>query len=202
MRLTVFIAATIALCASSARAAVVNFEDLAPSTQYGAGATFTTGGADARILPFFFSGGGTTTNFARVSTGGMAGGTGNELTVNNVNVGFDFNDVPFTNAIALQFGEYGGNVNLEINGDQRNVLNFSALDGMTVGGATVEVVAGPPNAPLGSLFILSPGPINSFSIGGQELWIDNLISSCIPEPATLSLLALTTIPLLARRRAR
>src|SRR5688572_22065651 len=153
MRLTVFIATAIALCASAANAA------------------------------------GSTTNFARVSTGGMAGGSGNELTVNNVNVAFDFNDVPFTNAIALQFGEYGGNVNLEINGDQRNVPDFSALDGMTVGGATVEVVAGPPGAARGSLFVLSPGAITSFSIGGQELFIDNIISSCIPEPAALAFLA-------------
>ncbi|WP_145081334.1 PEP-CTERM sorting domain-containing protein [Poriferisphaera corsica] len=40
------------------------------------------------------------------------------------------------------------------------------------------------------------GPINNFSIGGQELHIDNVSYSAIPEPASLALLSLGSLALL------
>lgn len=58
---------------------------------------------------------------------------------------------------------------------------------MNIGGVTVTVLDA---GSKGAIFVI--GPVNSFSIGGQELAIDN-VTACIPEPATLSLLALAAL---------
>ena len=39
----------------------------------------------------------------------------------------------------LSYGEYGGNINLRINGDCWNAANFADLNGESVGGVTVFV---------------------------------------------------------------
>ena len=112
----------------------------------------------------------------------LAGGYGNELEwINNANVDFDFGGI--VNDIAFQFMDGGGNLNIEINGDFRNINEFSDIDGLSVGGTSV-VLGGTPS--YGTLYI--NGTIDSFSVGGQELNIDNVWY--VPEPATLLLLGL------------
>jgi hypothetical protein len=73
-------------------------------------------------------------------------------------------------SLTFRFGEYGGNLNIEINGDFRNFQNFSDLNGLTIGGANVSVTNGFGND-IGEVTI--SGTIDSFSIGGQELWVDD-----------------------------
>lgn len=131
---------------------------------------FTTGGTTKVTLKKFQWSGGTWTDtgFARVGNGGLAGGSGNELHVNNVNLDFGLN-IPIT-GLSLLFGEYGGNVNLEINGDFRNMNDFTEIVS-PVGGVNV-IVAFDPATRKGSLHL--GGPIHQFVIGGQELWIDDV----------------------------
>ena len=68
-----------------------------------------------------------------------ARGTGREINANNVNLRFKF-DYPLKK-ITLKFAELGGNNNMMVNGDFRNVGNLVSLNGLTVGGVTVTVTA-------------------------------------------------------------
>jgi hypothetical protein len=118
----------------------VDFEDLPlpPLGVYHVGDTFPTGPAMVAALPFQWSGGGWTNGgYAQVDTAGLAGGSGQEMTVNNINLHFHFG-TPLS-CLELKFGEYGGNLNIEINGDFRNFENFASINGLIIGGVQVSV---------------------------------------------------------------
>ena len=149
----------------------VDFEDLLLRTEYNVGNSFVDSGATITGETFFW-GDGTPFNggFTRVENGGAAGGTGNELQVNNINLAFDFGGpVP---GLELPFGEFGGNLNIQVNGDFRNFGNFDDIDGLTIGGVLVSVTAPSQTSPRGRLKL--SGTVQSFAIGGQELWIDDV----------------------------
>ncbi len=153
------------------------FEDLAAGTTYVVGDVFSSGGVDMKVEPFQWSNNIWTSNGqALVDTSQMAGGTGNDLMLNNVNVGFDFHQTLYN--LDLMFADYGGNVNIEINGDFRNLNDLIGLHGTQVGGVDVTVLPNPGGNPNQYLLHLD-GQISSFAIGGQELWVDNVSSSSI-----------------------
>ena len=127
-----------------------------------------TGIAPATSEFFFSSGSPYFGGFARVSGGGQSGGGGPDLELNNINLNFAFPEP--TDGFVLPFGEYGGNVNLRINGALRNVSDLSALNGTFVGGVLVNVV----NFGNDQGVLRTEGTIDSFAIGGQELWIGEL----------------------------
>lgn len=192
---TALIAATAAVCATTARGALLDFEDLTLGDTFTHPSSFNTSGVTVNTDVFTFGGGGTTANFAQVENGGNAGGSGNELEVNNVLLDFAFGVV---NGIKLQFGEFGGNINLKVNGTLLNVNNFSDLPG-AVGGVSITATANP----VGTLTLA--GNINQFAIGGQELWIDNIETrNGVPAPGTLALFAAALVgsAACARRRVR
>ncbi len=112
-----------------------------------------------------------------IQNGGMANGSGLEIMVNNISVDLDFGvDVQYMEVL---FGEYGGNLNFEINGDFRNVDDFVALDGLTVGGVDVAVTNGFGDDD-GVLYLTQNlDVIHQFKVGGQELWLDDICYSPI-----------------------
>ena len=186
------------LLVSFGSAQTLDFEDLALGAMYDPPAgpdpdSFVTNGVTVNVLDFVFSsgtsfGGG----FTEVENSGLAGGSGNELEVNNVNLGFDFGGPVQT--VGIVFGEYGGNINFEVNGDFHNVQNFQDLPAI-IGGATYNVT---PGSGAGSTMTIQ-GLINSISIGGQELWIDD-VRYVVPEPAGLGWLAIGLFAVLRRLR--
>jgi len=185
----------------SASAAVLDFEDLVLGTEYHVGDTFTTAGVPITGEAFWPSVGDPVAGgFARVVDDGMADGAGNELAVNNINLSFDFGG-PIA-GLSLQYGEYGGNLNININGDFVNFGNFTDIDNTTIGGTAIFTQdSGAAGNSSGALFVI--GTIDSFAIGGQELWIDNMVTSCVPEPATVALLGLGGLfASVCRRRPR
>ena len=158
----------------------IDFEDLSLGNVYGNGDSFVADDtgfqAEITLEEFTWSSGGTTNaGFAEVDGAGLAGGTGQDLQVNNTLLRFDFaNDVP---ALTLQYGEYGGNLNLEINGDFHNFEDFTDIGQGTavtsLGGVDI-FVADNPVTNLGQLRLV--GDVDQLKIGGQELWIDEVLS--------------------------
>jgi len=135
-------------------------------------ATSSTGNSVTVLgAPFTWSNGQVTQEgSAAIRSNGQAGHTGNEFAVNNILLKF----IPpesFPNGISILFGEYGGNVNLEVNGELANVSNFSELSGTSLGGAQILVTGGTGQG-LGELHII--GELKEFGIGGQELFVDHL----------------------------
>ncbi len=72
--------------------------------------------------------------------------------------------------ISFYYGDQGGNLNIQVNHDFRNIDQFSVLNGSTVGGADVTVKE---NSVTNGIVKLE-GNISAFCVGGQELFIDNL----------------------------
>lgn len=152
------------------RAGCIHFEDQSLGTRYKVGDTFTDSGVKIYVRPFEWSSGQLTYDgFAKVVKGGLAGGSGQEMAVNNVNFSFDFGGP--CRGLFLLFGEYGGNLNIDINLDFRNFQNFADINGATIGGVNVSIINGFGNDQ-GTLTL--SGPIESFTIGGQELWVDEV----------------------------
>ena len=171
----------IKFCRACKRNTATAFEDLALGSAFPHGSSFTTNGIQIDVDTFFTGPDCVLNPFtngqAVVVAGGLACGSGAELQVNNVNLGLDFGGP--ARDLMLRYGEYGGNVNLEVNGDCRNVADFAVLNGLTVGGVLVQVFdLGPPGNSCGVLSL--EGVATSFRIGGQELFVDD-VSACVQE---------------------
>ena len=175
---------------TNAEIRTLEFEDLFVSAQY---RTPTGGGPDSfstvpaslpaseaitvNITDFTWSSGIVFAGgVARALNTGFAGGSGQDLQVNNVNPEFALAGV---DGIAFDYGEYGGNVNLNVNGDFRNVNDFADVDGPTVGGVLVSIAN---SGPLGTVSL--EGEISTLAVGGQELYIDNLTTKCAVPTVT------------------
>ncbi len=157
----------------------VDFEDLSLDAIFRVGDSFVDSGVTVTGQTFFWSNGGSTDNgFARIEDGERAGGSGQEAQVNNINLAFDFGKT--LSDLGLRFGEFGGNLNLEVNGDMRNFEDFAEIDGGNIGGVKVSIMAAASEAQ-GVLAL--QGQINSFAIGGQELWIDDVCPHAITVEA-------------------
>lgn len=122
---------------------------------------------------FWLPTGSTTAGVATVQSNGDAGGSGNEIWANNINL--DFGLAKPLSSLDFLFGEYGGNLNVEINGQFRNFRDMQDIDLMTFGPATVSVTdltGGATGQGTGRVDVT--GIINSFLIGGQEFAIDDV----------------------------
>ncbi len=148
----------------------VDFESLELDRTFNVGDSFTESGVKITTGDFqwsngtLFSGG-----FAKVVAGGLMG---HEMIVNNIVLQLEFDED--IQGLTLQFGEFGGNLNLEVNGEFKNFGLFSELDAIVIDGVNVSVRNGFGNDQ--GLLRLS-GNIHSFAIGGQELIIDNICLS-------------------------
>jgi hypothetical protein len=153
----------------------VNFDSQTLGTLASVGDSFVDQGVTVSVERFQGSNTTwTTSGHSRIDPAAQAGGSGHALNANNVNVRFGFGRI---GGIRAKFGEYGGNVNLYVNADFRNVSNLADLNGQTVGGALVTVTGGTGNN-LGTLTL--GGIIEGFAIGGQELWLDDICATPAP----------------------
>ena len=121
----------------------VDFEDLRAGQEFNVGDRFADSGVKITVeqvtgpfgTPWAFPG------RAIVGTEGRAGGSGNELFMDPINLRFDFGFVP--QGLTIRFSEWGvGNINLEINRDLRYDQHFTDLHGAVIGGVKVTVLGG------------------------------------------------------------
>jgi len=192
-KLIVFVLILLVNLPTTTEASVVDFDDLIDETIYNVGDSFVSSGVSMTVEEFQWSNGTWYFDgYVPVGDELWAGGSGNELEwINNANVDFNFGG-PVSD-ITFQFMDGGGNLNIEINNDFRNISDLGDIDGLIVGGTSV-VLVGTTN--LGTLHI--NGAVTSFSVGGQELNIDNV--TYVPEPTTLCILGLGSL-LIRKRRA-
>jgi hypothetical protein len=122
-----------------------------------------------------------------VENGGMAGGTGKELHTNNVNIAVKFDSGVELTKVSFLFGEYGGGLNLGINGHFDTLENFVDAPAIPFPGVVVSVT-GPGATGQGTGKIEISGAIEEHTYdcngvlhkatvvvgGGQELWIDDI----------------------------
>ncbi len=149
------------------------FEDLKPGAAYKVGETFLSSAIRITIEPFVWGNGTpTSSGLAYVTDGKAASGFGMEIQVNNANLTFNF--VTPLSGLSLLFGEYGGNLNININGAFHNFENFADINRLDIDGVKISVLQGFGND---AGYLQLSGAIKSLAIGGQELWIDNVCLS-------------------------
>ena len=135
---------------------------------------------DIGAHPFAWASGTLTPNgFAKIENGGRAGGFANEINVNNIMLSVSIGFGKTLQKVHLSFGEYGGNLNVSINNKLVNFRNFSDIAGTTINGVTVNLVTGGGGNDMGQIeftghMIDQASGLGQFSIGGQELYIDDI----------------------------
>ncbi len=138
---------------------IIDFEDLALGTQYSPGNTFNSSGIDISVA--------LNSNGPAVVQNQSVIGTGNEMNLNNSALEFNFTDT--LTSLSFEFEETGGILQLIVNGQVENFQDFQDIHGHTIGGALVSVTR---HQSHGNVAL--KGDVNSFSLFGQELVIDNV----------------------------
>ena len=176
-------------CAANSFALTIDFSSLAPGDSFNVGDIVSP--LPVPVTVENISGG-----TAFVSSGLLAAGSGQEIGIQNVKLNFGFGPL---DGLSMQFGETfnAGAVTLMVNGTTYNGIDFANLAGPVGGSATLFVI--PTGLNTGALFFM--GNITSFAIGGDDIYIDNIVASQIPEPATLALLGLGGLVLRRKKRA-
>jgi hypothetical protein len=150
----------------------LKFNDLTPGTTYNVGSTISTGGKVIQVEQFQWANGTwSSSGYAKVDPSNYAGGSGYELRANNVNFNFQL-DYPLSK-LTFKFADFGGNENIKVNNDFRNVSNFLGLNNTTIGGVNVSVTAVQNISSIRGEMVLQ-GSISGFTVGGQEFWIDEV----------------------------
>ena len=125
---------------------------------------FTTGAA-----PFF--------GFGRIESAPVPFAFGRSLRLNNISMRFHFFALPFVpTQVTFSFLDLGGTENLAVNGGAPFIGNISGAPA-SIGGLTVSTMSGvTPGGRRGSVTIKGQ-PLRDVTIGGQELWIDQVCAS-------------------------
>ena len=159
----------------------IEFEDLPLGMTYTVGSSFVDSGVTMQVEPFQWSTGQWTSNgTVRVSGSQQAGHTGQDVNLNNASLRFLLGTC---SELSLLYGEYGGNLNLRINGTLKNFENMSDIAGATIAGVLVTVT----DLGGGKGELKLTGTLTAFSMGGQELWIDHVCPGQCSSPFVLQI---------------
>jgi subtilisin len=146
----------------------VTFEGQSVGSSVTSGNTFTDNGVVIAVGDFD-AGGTTTSGFVGIDDVAMAGGLGLDAEVNNVTLSFGF---PYPlEGLMLLYGDYGGTINLGVDGQLIVAGSMLGLPVQSASGVTIEVEQDLKDS-LGTLAL--SGDIDAFAVGGQELWIDEV----------------------------
>jgi len=173
---------TACMLAGSVSAATPAYEDLTLHHTYHVMDTTSSEGVTMNFKPFFYADGSPHTGgYGMVIDSSHACQADHELMLNNINCTYDFaSSIGSQSYVRFAFGEYAGNINMDVNGDMRNTDNFIDLDGLTIGGVLVHVPYGGAGDDCGKLELT--GHVKVLAIGGQECWIDCLEGDVVTAP--------------------
>ena len=158
--------------AATALAAPPTWEDIPLGTTGSVGGTATSDGVAGTLDCFVYADWSTTcTGSARIDPMIPGCNDGHRITLTNITVSLDYigSIGPVVDPV-YAFGEYGGNINLEINGDFRNFDDMLDVNGATIGGCLVQVLAGGTGNDCG--LVRFNGVVDKLRVGGQEFWWD------------------------------
>lgn len=107
----------------------------------------------------------------KIDAASHSGGSGLDARFNNVAADISFDRQP--EYIVFQFGDLGGSLYLSINDSTLTPTDFVSLNGQTIAGVDIyaDAVTNGHNW-YGMMSLI--GPVTQFSVGGQELWVDNI----------------------------
>ena len=159
---------------SSAAASCLDFDGTPAGTTAGVGPLLALPDGNVSLRRFFWLGGGSTVGGVAtvVASNFAAGSLPHELNLNNINLRVDVITAAATTTAAFNYAEFGGNVNLRVNGVLANVNDFSAVPAFLGGAAVVVTRIDVFGFHFGTVTIT--GNLTDFSLGGQELHIDDL----------------------------
>ena len=150
----------------------IKFTNQTAGSDFNVGTIISSCDTDIMVEQFQWGNGTwTSSGTARVDDRNYAKGSGNDINARNVNLNFLY-DHPL-DKITFKFAEFGGNINIKINGDFKNINDMISLNGTSVGNVQITINANQDGNNWYGEAILE-GVINEFVIGGQELWLDNI----------------------------
>ncbi|MEN8224729.1 MAG: T9SS type A sorting domain-containing protein [Bacteroidota bacterium] len=161
----------------------VDFESLAIGTTYGNGINapgdviFTENDIPVTVENFEWTGGGGTFGVATVVDGIGSFGTPMAMGTNNVNLGFDFNNLAFVpNRVYFDFTDSGGNENISVNGSP--IFAGELMSAPMPVGVSISFVN------MGTFYrAVMSGEITSLVVGGQEFALDNVCAMKVVDPS-------------------
>jgi hypothetical protein len=147
-----------------------------PAAQVSGNLAFSSNGIDGYVYNFLTFAG-PTFNRADVVNAPIAFSPGQSLRTNNINIQFDFTNLPFTaRKVTFLYLDLGGNENLAPNPGGIYVGELSSAPPV-LNGTNVTVSTAPvPGGKRGSVTITAPA-VNQVRVGGQELWIDSVCAT-------------------------
>lgn len=168
-----------AAVAGAAVVALIDFEGFAYGTSFGSTATtaagsqiFVVNDVQVSIHPFSPIGGAATTYgdaIIQPATSGKA------MRLNNVNLRFDVAQQDYR-VVTVEFFENGGGLNIAVNGGAIQRWKIATPPAAVAAGVRMFVartsLPAPSGASTGTILLL--GDVRNFTIGGQELVIDNI----------------------------
>lgn len=148
----------------------------APAAQVSGDLAFSTNGIDAYVFDFALLPAGTAFNRAFTSNAPVSL-PGQSLRMININMKFDFQNLGFpVRKVTLSYLDLGGYENLAVNASATYRGQLAGAPAV-LGNANVTVTSAATPPPVsgrtGTVTITGPD-IDSFKIGGQEFWIDNV----------------------------
>jgi hypothetical protein len=150
----------------------VSFEDQQVGASYTLGNVFSEEGVRIAFLTFYDPGP-TAANYAEIQRKGGAGGSGKDIFINNINIEFDFDDGSWQ-AIHFCVRKSGDTYNFDINKipTPPTVVHSDLSEILLHDYSNVEAVF---LRGYDDLYVIEIwGDINSFAMGGQELWLDEI----------------------------
>ena len=190
--------------------ATMDFEELTSGDTYGPGGTgmemvgddlFTDEGIVARVDDFLLTNQSVfNSNSAFIEVDGPLaqdafGSQGIEF-FGSISLEFDFTGVGFdVGYVQIEWADFGGSNTIGVNGQLMGLADFSFAP-LSIDGVKIEQFSRGDNGGV----LAFTGDIQSITLGGQELAVDNVVARAVPAPGAAGLLGLAGLAALRRRR--